>query len=97
MIVKKQNIVGRRVHDTYFLIDITENYANDKCSLYEISSVGEFIWDQLDALDNISDIVDVIIRSISEEVEYSAIFNDVTEFINALLCLNFLENKDGRD
>ena len=97
MITKNTDIVGRKVHDSFFLIDIKENYANDKCSLYEINSMGEFIWDQLDELDDVSGITDVIVRNTSGAVEYSVVFSDVTEFINTLLSLNFLGRTDGRD
>jgi hypothetical protein len=91
MIAKNENIVGRRVHDTFFLIDISENYANDKCTLFEVNDVGEFIWNQLDALANLPDIVDAIVERITDDVERSAISDDVTEFIHTLIQLNFVE------
>lgn len=42
MLVKNQNIVLRTVHGSIFLIDISDNYAGDKCALYEMSIPGDF-------------------------------------------------------
>ncbi len=96
MIVKNKNLVERKIHDTYFLIDITENYLDDKCSLYEINDIGDFIWRQLEISNEISDIVKAIVCNVSEEINYLEIYNDVMEFINALISENFLEEIDGR-
>ena len=36
-ISKKEGIVARTIHGSFFLIDIADNYSGDKCSLYEIN------------------------------------------------------------
>ena len=97
MITKNKNIVGRRVHDTYFLIDITDNYSDDKCALYEVSGMGEFIWIQLDTLDSVDAVVEAITASITDYIDHSIIHDDVVEFISVLRSIGFLEDDDGRD
>ena len=58
-IIKKENIVERKIHDTYFLIDISDKYLDDKCHLYEINEIGDFIWKQLGMSDTVSDIANI--------------------------------------
>ena len=54
---KNQNIVKREIHDSIFLINITQNYLNDKCSLYELNQIGNFIWDSLDNANKIKELL----------------------------------------
>jgi hypothetical protein len=44
---KNENIVARQIHDTYFLINIADNYAHDKCILYQVNEIGYFIWSNI--------------------------------------------------
>jgi hypothetical protein len=97
MIIKNKNIVARQVHDTYFLIDITEDYLNDKCSLYETNEMGYFIWKQLDVSNNSTDITKAILSVIQDDVDYSMIYNDVDGFIHLLIGEQFLEEVNGQN
>ena len=36
-IAKKENIVARTIHVSSFLIDISDNYSGDTCSLCDIN------------------------------------------------------------
>ena len=47
MYIKNQNIVKREIHKEYFLINIKQNYLNDKCYLYLLNTMGNYIWDLL--------------------------------------------------
>lgn len=91
MFSKKKNIVVRKIHDTYFLINICQNYLEDNCYLYEINEVGYFIWEQLDNTSEIDEVVSNIMDCIVGDVNYSDIYEDVNEFINILINENFLE------
>lgn len=94
---KNQNIVKREIHDSIFLINITQNYLNDKCSLYELNQIGNFIWDSLDNANSIDDITDLLMSEIVTPVNRVEIFNDVYEFISILKNEHFLEVTNGRD
>ncbi len=95
MIIKKENIVERKIHDTYFLIDISDKYLDDKCHLYEINEIGDFIWKQLGMSDTVSDIANALIELVSEEVDYYEVYKDIKDFIDILINENYLEVIDG--
>jgi len=97
MIKKNADIVCRNIHGSIFLINITENYNNDLCTIYEINDIGEFIWHQLETQRSISDVVDTLIENINNYVEYRDIYEDAKEFIDTLVSLNFVEIIDGRN
>lgn len=52
---RKDNIVCRKIHGSYFLIDISDNYSGDKCSLYEVNQTGMFIWNNIESEDKFVD------------------------------------------
>ena len=58
MIRKRENIVARVIHDSYFLIDIKQNYLDDKARIYEVNEIGYYIWKQLDVVSDVDDIDD---------------------------------------
>ena len=87
MIRKRENIVARVIHDSYFLIDIKQNYLDDKARIYEVNDIGYYIWNQLDVVSDVDDIVDLLLNEIKK---------DVVEFLNALQSEKFLEVIDGR-
>ena len=95
MFLIKKNIVARKIHDSYFLIDICQKYLEDKCYLYEINEIGYFIWHELNRTSDINKVVssllDTIIEEVSYEEIYEEIYEDVKEFINMLQKENFLE------
>lgn len=96
MYVKKRNIVKREIHEEIFLIDIRQNYLNDKCSIYELNPMGAYIWDSLERYSSPMEIAEEIFCNIIEDINYRDIFNDVTEFLWLLKKENFLEYIDER-
>lgn len=89
-IIRNKNIVLRTIHGSIFLIDISDNYAGDKCSLYEINNTGRFLWDKIDEKGTIDDLVAALQDAIIDEVPRDLILADVTEFINDLIEKQFV-------
>ncbi len=92
-----ENIIERQIHDTYFLIDIKQNYLDDKCRLYEINETGSYIWNMLLKGSNVNDIVKSILYEVGDEAGYEEIYSDVTEYIDLLRRAGFLEVCNGRN
>lgn len=88
---KRTNIVKREIHGEVFLIDIRQNYLNDKCHLYELNSMGNYIWDLLDKYHSPFEIAREIFQGTSDDISFDTIFSDVTAFLNLLEEENFLE------
>lgn len=87
--IRNKNIVLRNIHDTYFLIDITDNYQDDKCVIYEINEIGKFIWENIDGK-TIENVAKKLHSIIIEKIEYQVVYNDVLEYVNILLEKNFI-------
>ena len=68
MIRKRENIVARVIHDSYFLIDIKQNYLDAKARIYEVNEIGYYIWKQLDVVSDVDDIVDLLSNEITEDI-----------------------------
>ncbi len=90
MYIKNQNIVARNIHDSYFLINITDNYLDDKCRLYELNEIGYFIWNQLDITGELASIVDALKANIIDEVDYNELMCDVKEYLDILFDEGFV-------
>lgn len=90
-IQKNKNIVLRKIGDSFFLIDITENYLDDKCRLYEINQIGCFIWEHIIEKTKSTDITKELIRAITDEIDESIVSHDVDEFIGSLLSIGFVQ------
>lgn len=91
IIIKNQNIVFRRIHDSSFLINISDNYYNDKCALYEINDTGMFIWNSIDGIRSIAEIAVLLKQEIIDDIDYQIIYNDVVDFVGCLLNKHFVE------
>ncbi len=92
-----ENIVERQIHDTYFLIDIKQNYLDDKCRLYEINETGSYIWNTLLKGSTVNDIVQSILCKVGDTVEFEELCSDVKEYIDLLQEAGFVEVLDGRN
>ena len=90
MLIRNNDVVLRTIHDSIFLIDISDNYAGDKCSLYEINNTWRFLWDKIDERGTIDDLVEALQDAIIDEVPRDLILADVTEFINDLIEKQFV-------
>ena len=76
-----ENIVARVVHGSNFLIDITDDYSNDKCSLYELNDMGMYIWNCIDGHRTVEQIAAVVCEAIIDDVDQCTILSDVKEFL----------------
>lgn len=84
MIVKCKNIVARKIHDSFFLVDITEKYSDDKCSIYELNQTGMFIWNNINDGCSVDSLATALHSIIIDDVDYSIIFKDVQDYIRIL-------------
>lgn len=94
MLIKNNDIVLRTIHGSVFLIDISDNYAGDKCSIYEINETGKFLWNSIDENKTIDALVKSLQNAIIDEVPIDILFYDVTEFIDDLKSKQFV--KEGQ-
>lgn len=90
MLIKNDSVVLRTIHGSIFLIDISDNYSGDKCSLYEINETGRFLWDAVDQNRTIEELVGALQNAIIDEVPRDVLLNDVTEYINDLIGKRFI-------
>ena len=78
------------------LIDISDNYSNDKCALYEINQCGKFLWEKIDSVNTKNDLVRLLIDAIIDNVDEEVVQNDVSEFLQTMLTIGFAEvEKNG--
>lgn len=87
----------RKIHDSYFLINIIQNCLDDCCTLYENNEVSDFIWKNLYDSEEIEIIVDRLLSCLGEEVDKTIILQDVEEYIELLCQEGFVEACDGRN
>ena len=88
---KRKNIVARRIHGSYFLIDISDNYSGDTCAIYEINETGMFIWNNIDGNCNVEVLTNLLKSAIVDDVDYQVIYDDVNEFVGELVIRRFVE------
>lgn len=94
---KNDNIVARKIHDTYFLIDITDNYVHDTCVLYQINEVGFFIWNYINEKETSDELAIRLKNAIKDNIDYQIIRNDVNEFFCQLKIKGFIkESKSSK-
>lgn len=90
MYKRNENIVSRMIYDSYFLLDITDNYLDEQCHLYEINEIGMYIWNYLlDDCNSIDEIVEKLKDCIIDEVDTKELYDDVKEFVELLLFMEF--------
>lgn len=88
---KNECILARKVHECYFLINIKDNYSDEKCKLYEINEVGYFLWNELDKSKDIDKLVNSLAKEIVEDVDIRIITEDIKDFIDRLVKMKFIE------
>ena len=91
---RNSDIVARKIHGSFFLIDICDNYSGDRCSLYEINETGMFIWEQIDGKKTVDEIVHALKAAIINEIDFQIIEKDVSEYIGSLTRFNFLREEE---
>lgn len=88
---RNKNIVLRNIHDAHFLIDITDNYQDDKCVIYELNEIGNFIWENIEG-NNVKKLSNELKNLIVDDIAYEIIYNDIFEYVNILLKYNFIQD-----
>ncbi len=89
-LIKNGDVVLRTIHGSIFLIDISDNYSGNRCSLYEINETGKFLWDNIDVNGTIDSLVGVLQDVIIDEVPRDVLMNDVTGYICDLIDKGFV-------
>ena len=88
---KNENIVARKIHGSFFLIDISDNYSGDQCAIYEINETGMFIWEQINGARDIEELVALLKSAVIDDVDPQLLRDDVIEFIDTLIMKRFVE------
>lgn len=81
---RNPDIVRRKIHDTCFLINIRQNYLNDKCYLFEMNEIGDFIWSQLDKDIDIESLTRLLLEKLVEPVPFEQVYLDIKEYVGIL-------------
>lgn len=87
---KNDNIIARTIHGAFFLIDISDNYAGDKCALYELNETGKYLWDHITKESTIESLAHQLFDAILDKVDYQIIYADTAEFLRLLQHKGFL-------
>ena len=93
MITKNENIVLRRIHGLHFLIDITANFQDEKCELYEIDTIGAFIWESLNDLHTSQEIALCLKEALTDDISTDVLLSDVNDFIYSLKAQGYITEK----
>lgn len=88
---RKKSVVIRKIHGAFFLVDISDNYAGDKCALYETNHIGAFIWNQIDGKRSLKQIIIILKENINGEVPETTLFADTKEYMTVLVEKSFVE------
>ena len=73
------SIVTRKTGDEYVLVPITNNIA-DMNSVYTLNETGAFIWEQINGIRNVEEIIDSI--TMHYNIDKATATEDVYSFIN---------------
>lgn len=84
-ISRAENIVLRIIHGSYFLINITDNYNGDQCSLLELNEMGNYVWNKIGDGCTVNALADQLFKEIVDDVSFQTVFDDICEFVQALL------------
>ena len=91
---RNENVVERNIHGAFYLINIQDNYLDDKCRLYEMNEMGSVIWNIIDVSSEEKSQIDYIVRYIIglivDEVSFDDIRKDVESFIDSISKEGFL-------
>ena len=91
--IRKQDVVLRDIHSTYYLVDIKCNYRNDYHRLPVLDEVGKLIWESLSCPLSLEDIVKIIKASFNvTNVSENELRSDISEYIFMLSSLGYVKN-----
>lgn len=88
---KNENVVVRRIHGSFFLIDISDNYSGDKCAIYEINETGLFLWGRIDGTRDADQLAALWQAALADQVDAQLLRDDVDAFIHSLADRHFVE------
>lgn len=96
LLIRKSNIVFRRIHGSFFLIDIADKFSADCCTLFEINEIGSFLWNEISENVTPEVLTCKLQEAIVDTIDYDVLYQDVNEFLLSLLQKNFIEvRKNG--
>lgn len=75
---KKDNLVARKVGSEYIIVPIVNN-VSDMNKVFTLNETGAFIWDSLNGVRTVSDIIELVNNEYNESKEI--ITGDVLDFI----------------
>lgn len=83
--IQSEDIVMRKIGDSYFLIDIHQNYSTDNMFLH-INDIGGFIWEILGSAITVEGISEILLAKLSdrETCDRDEIIRDISSFIDLL-------------
>jgi methyltransferase-like protein len=81
---RSENIVGRRIQDEFILVPLASRTAQVD-SLYNLNSVGAFIWEQIDGVRSGEEIVGMVLERF--DAERDAAGRDYIDFMEQLLSI----------
>jgi hypothetical protein len=79
---KSENVVFRKIQDEYILVPIVASAA-DVESIFNLNETGAAVWERIDGIKKLSDIIEDI--KTEYESEGKDIDDDVTAFVNELI------------
>lgn len=88
ILIKNRNVVFRRIADESVLVPIANN-VGDLSSIYTLNETGTRIWELLDGERQVGEIAGLLTDEY--DVPEDAARADVSEFIDELLGIKFLE------
>ena len=90
MLKRNADIILRPIHGSYFLINISDNYSNNKCNLYEINETGAFLWNQIDKAPSVNALICELQKVLIDDVPMETLQHDVSEFVDDLMAREFV-------
>ena len=74
-------------------------FFDEKCYIYELNSMGYFIWNNIDKFDSVEQFVLHLQSVIADQIPFEILLEDVNAFIICLADEGFvkLEDNDGRN
>lgn len=89
--VRNKNVVLRKIHSAYYLVDIKSNYNCYSHTLPALNEVGAVIWDTIASPATIEDIVEALKRIFDmSAVSDDEVESDVKEYISILSKMGYV-------
>lgn len=76
---KNENIVSRQIADEYILVPIRKT-AGSVDSIYTLNDVASFLWESIDGIRSVSELVDMVISEY--DIGRDEVIADVLELLN---------------